>query len=279
MKHKRILYLGSKLASEAVASKEAVEALAVVLSIKLTFVDSIINDATAVRVMKILRVGHARYKRAVDYALNAGWLVRRGDKLVAALKLKQPNSFNIKLCFTRHFYAGKRSRHDEILAPYTLTQLCNIIRQGVLLFHISKQSMVYDTITMATHPSKKQSRAMKGALKRIKGWGMREPKLKRKANRLSYARMSEVAGCSKTKSKSLVKELVAGSVIDKRENYRPTSIDVRDYAINGSYMHEAHDEARKSGHLVYHEGKVCVRLANSYTIKRNPIKFKFSRSA
>lgn len=279
MRHKRIIYLGSKLASEAVGSKESLEALAVVLSIKLTFVDSTINNATAVRMMKIMRIGHTRYARAVNYALNAGWLVRKDGKIVAALKLKQPDSFNIRLCFTRHFYTGKRRKADDITAVYTLTQLCNFIRQGVLLFHISKQATVYDTVTMATHPSKKQRRMMKGALKRTKRWGMCNPKLKGKADRLSYARMSEIAGCSKTKSKSLIKVLVADGVIDKHENFKQTSYDVETYRSDkGAFLRELHFEQKKRGCIVYHEGKVCVRLANSYTVNRNPVRFKFQRA-
>ena len=277
MKHKRVIYIGNEIAREAVGSKESLEALAVVLSIKLTFVNSIVSKATAVRVMKILRIGFTRYNRAVSYALNAGWLVRKGDKLVAVLKLKTPNSFNIKFCFTRTFYKGERN--NDVVAAYTLTELCNYIRQGVLLFHISRQATVYDTVTMATHPTKAQGhKAMRSARRRLKRWGMREPKLNGKANRLSYAKMSEVICCSKSKSKSLVKNLVSNGVITKHENYRRTKINVRDYANHGALIRETHIEAKKRGYLVYHNGAVCVRLANSYTINRSPVKFKFAHA-
>lgn len=279
MKCKRIIYLGTEVVKEAIVSKEAIEALAAVLSIKLTFVNSVIKNATATRVMKILRIGFTRYNRAINYAIARGWLVRDGNKLIATLKLKELNKFNIRLCFSRCFYVGKRNAGDDIVSAYSLTELCNIIRQGVLLFHISKQATVYDTITMATHPTHRQGRdAMLKAKRRSKRWGMCEPKLKGKADKLSYARMAQVAGCSKSKSKSLIKTLVKGGVIDKHENFKRTNISVEDYRANGALLRELHFEARKRGCLVYHEGKVCVRLANSYTLNRQPIKFKYANA-
>ncbi len=275
MKHKRIIYIGSGLAKEAVGSKESLEALAVVLSIKLTFVNSIVSRATAVRMMKVLRIGFRRYNRAVGYALEAGWLVRKGDRLVAALKLKTQDSFNIRFCFARTFYRGKRS--GDVAAAYTLTELCNYIRQGVLLFHISKQTTVYDTLTMATRPTKAQGhKAMLRARRRMGRWGMRNAGLQGGADRLSYMRMSEILCCSKTKSINLVKPLVKCGVIGKRENFRLTNIGVRDYAFNAAMVREVHAELRKRACPVYHDGRVCLRLANSYTINRNPVKFKFS---
>lgn len=275
MKHKRIIYIDPKLAKDACGSKGSLEALAVVLSIKTTFVNSIMRNATAVNVMQTLRIGYTRYNRAVSYAIDKGWLTRRGDNLIAG-KLRVDKAYNIRFKFSRCFYRGKR-RGGDIKAPYTLTELCNFIRQAVLLFHISKQNTVYDTVTMATHPSAKQKEAMKASKRRLRRWGMCEPRLKGKARRLSYARMSEIAGCSKSKSKSLIKILVNDGVIEKKENFKRTNIDVEDYRANGSMMRELHFEAKKRGCIVYHEGRICVRLANSYTIKRNPISFKYDR--
>ena len=90
--------------------------------------------------------------------------------------------------------------------------------------------------------------------------------------------MAEIAGCSKTKSKSLVRSLVATGAITKRENYKRTDIDVHEYSVHGALIRQLHVEARKRGFLVYHNGKVCVRFANSYAVNRNPIRFKFDRA-
>ncbi|MDE6282939.1 MAG: hypothetical protein K2L97_02990 [Muribaculaceae bacterium] len=229
MKHKRIIYIDPKLAQSASGSKESLDALALVLSIKLTFVDSCVRDGSAVNIMRTFGIGHTRYKRAVEYGIKQGWLSRVGNTLRAD-KIKAAGAYNIKLVFTKHFYTAKRTRADKIKAAYTLTQMCNFIRQAVILFHISKQAVVYDTITMAARPTKRISqRTYKQAVKRVEGWGMCKPKLRRKANRLSYARMAELASCSKSKAKALVKSLVNDKIINRHKNYERTKYHIDEY--------------------------------------------------
>lgn len=269
MYRKRNIYLDPKLAWEAVGSKESIEALAVVLGIKVTFVNSVVTDASAVRLMHILRIGHTRYKRAVGYALQKGWLMREGDNIRAA-NIKAFNCYNIRLVFTKHHYYGKRGK--DVRCPYTLTQLCNFIRQAVLLYHISKQAVVYDTITTATRKPtcSKQRTKQKVAAERAGGWGMRKPKLRKKADRLSYARMSELAGCSKSKTKSLVKSLVSGGIINKTENYEKTRWHIDEYS---RMLRDSYAASGGRGFLVRYDGKVMLRLANSYSLNKPVVKY------
>ena len=268
MRHKRNIYINPQLAREAVDTKESIEALAVVLGIKITFVNSIAVNASAVRLMHILHIGHARYKRAVGYALRKGWLVREGDN-IRATRIKATDSYNVRLVFTRQFYRGRREA--DIRCPYTLTQLCNIIRQAVLLHHISKQAVVYDTISLATRPNKGTPQPKrKRAVKRIEGWGMCKQKLRKKGDRLSYAKMSELAGCSKSKAKSLMKSLVSGGVVNKTENYEKTKWHVNQYS---RMLRDGYAATGKRGFIVRHDGKVMLRLANSYSLNKPVIKY------
>ena len=269
MYRKRNIYLDPKLVGEAVGTKESAEALAVVLAIKVTFVNSVVTDASATRLMHILRIGHLRYKRAVGYGLRKGWLIREGDNVRAA-NIKALDSYNIRLVFTRHHYYGKRG--EDVRCPYTLTQLCNFIRQAVLLYHISKQVVVYDTITTATRqPTSSNLRSKhKAAQKRVDGWGMRKPKLRKKADRLSYARMSDLAGCSKSKAKSLVKSLVGRGVINKTENYEKTRWHIDEYS---KMLRDDYAAYGNRGFLVRRDGKVMLRLANSYSLNRPVVKY------
>lgn len=269
MYRKRNIYLDPKLAGEAVGTKESAEALAVVLAIKVTFVNSVVTDSSATRLMHILRIGHLRYKRAVGYALRKGWLVREGDNIRAA-NIKTLDCYNIRLVFTKHHYYGKRGK--DVRCPYTLTQLCNFIRQAVLLYHISKQVVVYDTITTATRkPTSSKLRSKhKAAQKRVESWGMRKPKLREKADRLSYARMSELAGCSKSKAKSLVKSLIGDGVINKTENYERTRWRIDEYS---KMLRDGYAASGNRGFLVRHDGKVMLRLANSYTLNKTVAKY------
>lgn len=280
MKHKRHIYFDPNLAGAAVGTKESTEALAVVLGIKITFVNSIVTNVSAVRLMHILRIGHTRYKRAVGYALRKGWLVREGDN-IRATAIKATDSYNVKLVFTKHYYKNSK-RGDDIRCPYTMTDLCNFIREAVLLHHISKQAVVYDTITTATRPSKRTPQAKnKAASKRAVGWGMRKPKLRKNADRLSYARMSELAGCSKTKAKSLVRSLVNGGVINKTENFEKTKININDFRneVGGFDFDKFKDfytnytNNGQRGFIVKRDGQIMLRVANSYTLNRPIVKY------
>lgn len=263
MNNTRNIYLDPALAKTAVNSKESTEALAVVLGIKVTFVSSVVTNASAVRLMHILRIGHTRYKRAVNYALRAGWLIREGENVKAA-SIKALDNYNIRMVFAKQH--NRRKKAEDIRCPYTLTQLCNFIRQAVLLFHISKQVVVYDTITTATHPGKRTPQAQyKAAKKRAESWGMRKLKLKKKANRLSYARMSDLAGCSKTKAKSLIKTLVTNGAVNKTENYEKTKWSIEEYS---KILRDNYAAMGRRGFVVRHDGKAMLQLANSYTLNQ-----------
>lgn len=273
MKRKRVIYIAPELAKEACGSKESLDALALVLSIKTTFVDSVMRDGSTVNVMRTLRIGHARCQRAMGHALRAGWLVRAGGSLRAA-RIRNDNAHNVRLELDRCHYDGKREASAVVRAPYKLTELCDIIRQAILMFHISKQCYVYDTLTMATHPKRGQVRQMKRARKRSEGWGMCKQKLQRKGRRLSYARMSELAVCSSTKAKTLVKSMVCAGLVRKEENYKRTDISLRHYRNDrGAYLRALHFELGKPGCIVCHDGAVCIRFANSYTLRKPMVKY------
>lgn len=268
MYRKRNIYIDPKLAGEAVGSKESTEALAVVLGIKITFVNSVVTNASATRLMHILRIGHTRYKRAVGYALRKGWLIREGDNIRAA-RIKASDSYNIRLVFDKCFHRGRRG--NDVRCPYTMTRLCDHLRQAVLLYHISKQAVVYDTITLATHPGRRTSQQKhKAAKKRAENWGMRKPKLRKKADKLSYARMSQIAGCSKSKAKSLVKSLVSGGVINKTENYEKTKWHIDEYS---KILRDNYAASGGRGFIVRRDGKVMLRFANSYSLNKAVVKY------
>lgn len=279
MKRKRVIYIDPALAKEACGSKESLEALAVTLSIKTMFVNSVMREATATRAMRALRIGHARYHRAVGHALRRGWLRRDGGSLVAG-GIKTPGAYNVRLVLDRCHYDGKRGKGDEVRARYTLTELCDYIRQAVLLFHISKQNTVHDTLTMATRPAQGQGAAMRAARKRLRRWGMRERKLRQDAERLSYARMSELVSTSRSKAKRLMRPLVRGGVVRCQANFMPTPYNIRSYRPDkGAALRSLHAGMGLDGCVVYHDGLVCVRLANSYSLLRTPVRFKFAKTA
>ena len=268
MRYKRELYISPQLASEAVKSKISLEALAITLGVKITFVDSIVKDASTTRMMHLLHIGHARYRLALSYALKRGWLVREGNNLRATC-IKQLDAHNVRFVLNKTYYGKKRT--GDIRCPFNITQLCDLIRQSILLHHITKQAVVYDTIKKATHPKYGTStKTIKRARKRACNWGMCKPSLREGADRLSYARISQIAGCSATKAKSLVKELVNEGFIVKQENYLSTPWSEKDYSQELVNNYALYGEC---GYLVLRDGKVFAQLANTYYMNRCVVKY------
>ena len=82
--------------------------------------------------------------------------------------------------------------------------------------------------------------------------------------------MSELAGCSKSKAKSLVKSLVGGGVINKIENYEKTRWHIDEYS---RMLRDNYAATGRRGFIVRHDGKVMLRLANSYTLNKVVVKY------
>lgn len=211
-------------ATESVTSKEMIESLAFAMMVKLTFVNSKIKRATVKRCKSIFGIGSARMCRIIRNGIKYGYLRREGDMIVAN-SLKSEKSYH----FHKDFEALTASRTEmdedgEIQCKYKLNDIIALIREAVLLNHISKQSECTDTINTLQNPKTNKQ------LKKAKKWQGRMRLNKDKScERLSNKRIMDITRTSLYYSRKLIRSIVGKKWALKREVIIPTDIRPEDF--------------------------------------------------
>lgn len=262
MFRKRCLYIDPQLCASALSSKGTTEALALTLLCKLTFVDSTLRCASITRIMRIFGIGHARAKRALDVALDKGWLRRSGDNIIAA-SVKIRGGFNTRLSVP---IRGK-SAGASLRAPFSFTQMCRLLREAVLLFQISKQQDLFDTLAKTKSAD---TAVRKSAQKRFRRLAMRPGNVVEDGRKLSYAKMSQYMNCSKTQSKRIVRGLVGRKTISQRFNFEATDMQPQQLTRT-----ERDNFSRYGGRgfLAFHSGAVYIQTACTYSLLKDSVRY------
>lgn len=221
---KQRIYLSIPIANESIASKEMIESLAFAIMVKLTFVDSRIRKATVNRCKYIFGIGSARMCRIIRNGIQYGYLKREGSTITAK-SLKSEKSYH----FHKDFEAltASRTKTDEsgkVQCKYKLKDIIALIREAVLLNHISKQSECSDTINTLQDPKTKKQ------LKKAKKWQGRMRLNKDKScERLSNKRIMDITRTSLYYSRKLIRSIVGKKWALKREVIVPTDIRQEDF--------------------------------------------------
>lgn len=181
---------------------------------KLTFVNSVINDATVKRCKKIFGIGSARMCRIMKNGIKHGYLRRDGSSITAC-PIKSEKQYH----FHQDFEAltAKRTEHereegDEVECKYKLKEMIDLIREAVLLNHISKQSKCADTIKSLQAPKTSKE------LKKAKRWKKRMRLLEDNAcGRLSNRRIMDITHTSLYCSRKTMRSIVGKRWALKRD--------------------------------------------------------------
>lgn len=254
---KQRLYLSIPFTTESVSSKEMIESLAFAMMVKLTFVNSRIRKATVNRCKKIFGIGSARMCRIIKNGITYGYLRREGCALIAN-SIKSEKSYH----FHKDFEALTASRtktneNDEVQCKYKLKDIIALIREAVLLNHISKQSECSDTINTLQDPKTNKQ------LKKAKKWQGRMRLNKDKScERLSNKRIMDITCTSLYHSRKLIRSIAAKKWVLKREVIVPTSIRPEDFTRSANIYFK---ENNISGYLFrFYDAKI-----NDYIIACN----------
>lgn len=211
---KQRLYLSIKYAGEAVSSKEMTEALAFSMLVKLTFVNSVINNATVKRCKNIFGIGSARMCRIIRNGIKYGYLTRDGNS-ITAVSVKSGSSYHFHQDFdalTAKRTECERGKDDEVECKYKLKDMIALIREAVLLNHISKQSECADTIKSLQDPKTSKE------LKKAKRWQRRMRLLEDKAcERLSNRRIMDITHSSLYHSRKTIRSIAGKRWALKRD--------------------------------------------------------------
>lgn len=249
-----VLKIAIDTASSALSCKERVEALSFAIMIKYNFRSSMIKrENLSGRAFKTLmrdkfHVGFERGKRCIKNGLKYNYLFHDTCGNIIAAKL-----------YTEDKYVAKIDVAD-LEKTYRSTGECHInisvvrdaILKAVTLNHTRKQSDAVDTCNICGNP--KNLNAYRKAKKRMdkyattKGYGM-----------LSAKRLSSVLNCKTYKARKILKSLTISGFLVCHPNY----IEVKADAITHVDVIEWIESGMR-GYLTSIDGKVFVRVANSY---------------
>lgn len=251
---KQRLYLSIPFATESVNSKEMIESLAFAMMVKLTFVDSRIRKATVTRCKDIFGIGSTRMCRIIKNGIRYGYLRREGSSIIAN-SLKSEKSYH----FHEDFEALTASRtktdgKEEVQCKYKLKDIIALIREAVLLNHISKQSECEDTINSLENPKTLKQ------LRKAKKWQGCMRLCKDKAcERLSNKRIMDITRTSLYYSRKLIRSIVCKKWALKSDVIVPTDIDPKNFIYSANkwfkennisgYLFKFYD-ARVNGYII-----------------------------
>lgn len=247
---KQVLYISSSLATEAVHSKERLEALAFAICVKRTFVSSTVKNATTRRCKDIFGVGSTRMCRILKNGVKYGYLRRDGDSLVA-LPVRGEKEFNIRI--ESELLTFSRTRRAE--CQYKLKDIADTIRKAALLYHISKQTSCVDTTKKARGVY--GYKPMRNALRKIKSMRCSGEAYEGLSNR----RVMNIVGTGLNKARNLVRNLVADKLVDKKERYVKTALKSFNFNMSENVVAAKYG---LNGFMFPKNGNVYLRLSNAY---------------
>lgn len=213
--------LNITLADEIIHDDKALDGFIFAYMVKLTFVSGRINNASTRRICEVLGIGNRVCRRALQSALNHGYVRLEGNDIIAANINERrdhvrPLSKNLKRM-------SERTKDDLIRCPFRFTELRKIIRKDVIKNHIQKQNDFCNTIESSVNPHSKNE--LYRAKKRIKR--MCKKPIAENTDRLSTKRIMEIANISRSTAKTLMRGMVRNGDITKKHNIEQTDIDIQ----------------------------------------------------
>lgn len=214
----KVFNLNMKIAQDALKSKEALEALAFCIMVKNTFTDSTIKNATIRKCKTIFHIGTSRMVRIIQNGIKYGYLIKRGDDIVA-------NKFNDKKAFSYRLKFHYFKFDPELGCTIRIKDVVSIIRQAVVANHIRKMNSTTDTLNMTSSPkSTKEYKKAKARIKRmLKGDSFKI------RDYVSNSRLAKIANTSLYNIRKCISSLVGGGIISWTYRSFKTNIDPNNF--------------------------------------------------
>lgn len=251
----RRIWIDPALVLSTMDSKEALDALALCCMVKLTFVDSLVKDASVRRMMKIFHISYGRCVKAVEEGIKRGLFARDGGGLRAS-KVKTVKEHCVHLDIP---VSGNKGE-----CPIGIAKMCDQLRGAVLYNHIAKQNNLRDTIRLACDPERGELKAMRRARTRLRKKGVCvDNRSASEVVRLSYAKAASILNVSKTKAKTLIKSMRDKGLIRRVLQYEETGLHLDEFTKE---LQEGHSKYGGRGFMVLCGGMVCLQLANAYLL-------------
>lgn len=196
---------------EAMVSKDAFEALAFCLYVKLNVTSSVLYDATCRKLKDATHLGTAKINRLLSYCEAHGMIERDGKKIVFKAL---PHDGRLLYKF-RNVYARRRKKNREkqgLSFNLTLSRVKDMLRRAVLANHIKVIEDIRQAHLLTSNPScvadyKKAKRLQRSLV--VWGWDFY----------LSNKRMAKVMNCCVSKAKAIKRKMLSqGEIVGRACN-------------------------------------------------------------
>lgn len=251
----RRIWIDTKLAQDAIASKEALDALALCCMVKLTFADSMVKEASVRRMMQLFHISYGRCVKAIETGVVRGYFVKDRSHL-RANRVRSDKGNCIPLDVPTSEVKGE--------CPISITAMCDLLREAVIYNHIAKQNDLRDTIKIARDPAPGELKQMRRARARLREKGVCvDQNSANEVLRLSHARVASILNVSRTKAKAIVKRLCDKGLVRRVLQYEETGWHIDEFSKG---LQKSYSKYGNRGFLVLCSGMVCLQLANAYLL-------------
>ena len=239
----------------------------------MTFVNSTIKNGTVRRCKELFHIGTSKTQELIKNSIEYGYVNRVGNDLVAD---------SVRFSCGYHYVINdvkKAITFDKkkvVSTSIRLKDIVSLIRNAVILNHISKQNKCIDTITCVESNQSMNKRTRKTA---------RKMQCQKAYRTLSYRRIMDITKSSIYYSRKTVLELLKSEKITKEEVSIETDVNPmfgEDLLIDKKQMafnREAWKESGKRGFIYYDyiKNKIMVRVGTAYTLNCNDIQLVLSQ--
>lgn len=253
------------MVQDALASKEALDALALCCMIKLTFADSMVKGATIRRLMKVFHISYGRLAKAINEGLKRGYFIKDGEHL-RANKVRGTKIYCVPLDIPVNKENGN--------CPIDIAKMCDQLRGAVLYNHIAKQNDLRDTVRLAREPRHGELKLHMRAKARLRKKSVCvDNHSVDDGLRLSYAKVASILNVSKSKAKLAIKRLRDKGLIKRVLQFEEIGLHIEEFSKE---LQKSYSRYAGRGFIVLRDGMVCLQLANAYLLQGGSI-VKFLR--
>lgn len=240
---------------EVIGSKDAFEALAFCVLVKLNVKSSFIKNATFRKLKGMTRMGSARLQRILAYCKASGMLSVdvHNNMLIHSLPHGAEDNHTYFYYFTNRY--AKRRRNTEVIFKQTITQVKDMLRRALIGKHVKVVQSIRQHVLLTKNP-KNVGEYKKGKrfLRRLAVWG--------DTFFISNSRFAKVAKCGLSKARAIKKKMVEQGELQRSYSNTLVCGDANDFNI-AEYARCYNDAC----FLFRDNGKVYKHNANVYNYK------------
>ena len=244
------IYISIRETESVLSDKNRLEALSFALCMKVNFRSSAIKNPTIRRCKELFHIGTSRMTRIMRNGTRYGFLRKEGNLLIAS-PIKKNCSYNYRL-----ERKGTYKKNNEI--TFRLKDAMKMLREIILLNHISKQKNCSDTLCRVATAGKRATRSDSRRATRLCGDS-------RTVYRgLSNRKVMQVTNTKIYTARKLINELVSKKYVQRITRTIPLNAKASQYNVKDANIFNKENDGR--GFIFENHGELFLHISNDYNL-------------